>query len=138
MSQPAAKIATAPIQLELPATCLSDFEMDFNTFVLESYEVYAEGSGPEGWAKRRLNVDARWQAMGVGPEAVTPKDAAESSAFKGDYQALVKVVSAYELYASQTFVALERMQDDDLVDKGKQLDLSLQSSLREQQETTWG
>ena len=48
MSEPAAKKAKVLIKLDLLATCRSGFEMDFNTFVLEGCEVYAEGSGPKG------------------------------------------------------------------------------------------
>ena len=32
--------------------------MDFSTFVMEGYEVYAEGTGSKRWVRRRFKLDA--------------------------------------------------------------------------------
>ena len=61
MLQPAAKKATAPIELDLPANCLSEFKMDFHTFVLEGCEVYVEGRKVEDQSKGEASQNAMEQ-----------------------------------------------------------------------------
>ena len=104
--EPVSKRVKTPSILVMPQSCESGFTMDFNTFVQDGYEVYVEGGGPQGWAKRRLDVVARWKAMGVTSEAVT-KYVVEHTAFSRDDSSLIKVVSAYELYASVKLVAVD-------------------------------
>ena len=112
--------------------------MDFNTFVQEGYEVFVEGSGPQGWSKRRLDVVARWKAMGVTADSVT-KYAVENTAFSGDYTSLVKVMSAYELYASVKLTAVDGIlnfvPDSNVGGGGGGLDPAVQELLKAQQET---
>ena len=89
--EPASKRVKPPLVLILPQSCEAGFSMNSNTFVQDGYVVYVEGGGPLDWAKQRLDVVARWKAMGVTPEAVT-KYAVENTAFSGDYASLVKVM----------------------------------------------
>ena len=104
--EPVSKKVKTPTVLVVPQSYELGFTMDFNTFVQDGYEVFVEGGGPQHWSKRRLDVVARWKAMGVTAESVL-KYALEDTAFSGDYSSLIKVVSAYELYASVKFTAIE-------------------------------
>ena len=136
--EPISKRVKTPSVLSIPQSCESGFTMDFNTFVQDGYEVFVEGRGPQGWSKRHLDVVARWKAMGVTAKSVT-KYAVENTAFSGDYSSLVKVVSAYELYASVKLVAVEGalnfVQDSQVGGGGGSRDPALQELLKEQQAT---
>ena len=132
--KPISKRVKTPSILIILQACESGFTMDFNTFVQDGYEVYVEGGGPQGGEKWRLDVVARWKAMGVTSEAVT-KYAVENTAFSGDYSSLVKVGSAYELYASVKLVAVDGglnfVQDSPVGNGSGGLDPALQELFKE-------
>ena len=136
--EPVSKRVKTPSILVMPQSCESGFTMDFNTFVQDGYEVFLEGGGPQGWSKRRLDVVARWKAMGVTADSVT-KYAVDNTVFSGDYSSLIKVVSAYELYASVKLIAVDGTlnfgQDSQAGGRGGDLDPAVQELLKEQQAT---
>ena len=90
-----------------------------------------EGGGLPDWAERRLDVVACCKAMGIVPEAVTAY-AREHMVFPGYYPSLIKVMSAYEIFA---LVKWTVVQDMDLVRGSAGIDPSLHESPKEQQAT---